>query len=116
VGRRPDTQLLVGLVGVQSNQFARASDLALEFRALGIPVMIGGFHVSGMLATFGEPTPDLQRLLDAGVTLVRGEVDGPGVMAGILRDALEDRLEPLYNITDPPDLFHAPIPKPDPVY
>src|ERR1700761_8063296 len=36
----------VGLVGVQSNQFPRALDLARAFRAAGVPVVIGGFHVS----------------------------------------------------------------------
>src|ERR1700750_2701844 len=41
---------LVGLVGVQSNQYPRALDIAAPLRAAGIPVIIGGFHVSGMLA------------------------------------------------------------------
>src|SRR5579863_8550226 len=36
---------LVCLVGVQSNQFPRAVDIARRFRAAGIPVAIGGFHV-----------------------------------------------------------------------
>ena len=35
---------LVGLIGVQSNQFPRAMDLARQFRAAGIQVCIGGFH------------------------------------------------------------------------
>jgi hypothetical protein len=38
---------LIGLIGVQSNQFPRALDLARQFRAAGIQVCIGGFHVSG---------------------------------------------------------------------
>jgi hypothetical protein len=41
---------MVGLVGVQSNQFPRALDLGREFRALGVPVVMGGYHVSGCLA------------------------------------------------------------------
>src|SRR5690242_11584162 len=41
---------LVGLVGVQSNEFPRALDIARAFRARGVQVMIGGFHVSGCLA------------------------------------------------------------------
>ena len=41
---------LVCLVGVQSNQFPRAMDLAARFRAAGIQVAVGGFHVSGCLA------------------------------------------------------------------
>jgi hypothetical protein len=114
--RRSGTKLVVGLVGVQSNQFMRASDIALEFRAAGVPVLIGGFHVSGVLAMFGAPTPEMQRLIDAGATLVRGEVDAPGVLGGILRDAFEDRLQPVYEITESPDLFNAPIPVPDEEY
>ncbi len=35
----------VGLVGVQSNQFPRALDLGRQFRARGLTVMMGGFHV-----------------------------------------------------------------------
>jgi hypothetical protein len=41
---------LVGMVGVQSNQYPRAMDLARRFRRLGVNVAIGGFHVSGTLA------------------------------------------------------------------
>ena len=41
---------LVALVGVQSNQYPRALDIARPFRAAGIPVAIGGFHVSGCLS------------------------------------------------------------------
>src|SRR5436190_19524247 len=40
---------LVGLVGVQTNQFPRAVDIAVPLRAAGIPVCIGGFHVSGCI-------------------------------------------------------------------
>ncbi|MEO8605330.1 MAG: radical SAM protein, partial [bacterium] len=40
---------LVCLVGVQTNQFPRALDVARELRAAGIQVAIGGFHVSGCL-------------------------------------------------------------------
>src|ERR1700740_673420 len=36
---------LVALVGVQSNQFPRAVDIARPLRAAGINVAIGGFHV-----------------------------------------------------------------------
>ncbi|MBI5093137.1 MAG: radical SAM protein [Candidatus Hydrogenedentes bacterium] len=111
--RRADTRVLVGMVGVQSNQFPRASDLALELRAGGVPVMIGGFHVSGMLAMFQKPSPEMQTLLDAGVTLVKGEVEAPGVLAGILRDGLEGALKPLYEITQAPELTHARVPQPD---
>src|SRR6202167_4805849 len=37
---------MVALVGVQSNQFPRAIDIARRLRAMGVWVCIGGFHVS----------------------------------------------------------------------
>jgi hypothetical protein len=51
---------VVGLVGVQSNQYPRAMDLARRFRTLGIDVVIGGFHVSGTIAMLPAITPELQ--------------------------------------------------------
>src|SRR5204862_2877849 len=41
---------LVALVGVQSNQYPRALDIARPFTAARVPVAIGGFHVSGCLS------------------------------------------------------------------
>ena len=40
--RRAGTKLLVCLVGVQTNQFPRAFDLAKQFRSQGIDVLMGG--------------------------------------------------------------------------
>lgn len=114
--RRRGERLLVGFVGVQSNQFPRAADLALQFRAADVPVMIGGFHVSGVLGLSDGPSPELQHLLDHGVTLVRGEVEGPGVLAGILRDALDGAMKPIYDIAHAPDITEAVIPQPDKEY
>jgi hypothetical protein len=34
------------MVGVQSNEFPRALDLGPQVRAFGIPVIVGGSHVS----------------------------------------------------------------------
>src|SRR5262245_40128811 len=58
---------LIGLVGVQTNQFPRALDLARPFRAAGVPVVIGGFHVSGCLAMIPELQPELKMALDMGI-------------------------------------------------
>ena len=110
INRRPDTTVVVGFVGVQSNQFMRATDLALELREKGVQVMIGGFHVSGMLALFEKPSHELQRLLDQGVTLVKGEVEAPGVMAMLLRDAMNGAMQSVYDITEFPNLAEAPVP------
>ncbi len=110
LNRRPGAVAVVGFVGVQSNQFMRASDLALELREQGVQVMIGGFHVSGVLSLFEKPSCELQRLLDHGVALVKGEVEAPGVMAMLLGDALHGALKPIYAITEWPDLEKAPVP------
>jgi hypothetical protein len=69
-------QGLVCLVGVQSNQFPRALDIAHQLRAHGIPVAIGGFHVSGCLAMRPELPADLREALDMGVTPFAGEAEG----------------------------------------
>jgi hypothetical protein len=100
---------LVGLVGVQSNQFPRALDIARPFRAAGVPVMIGGFHVSGCLAMLPELQADLKIALDMGVTLFAGEVEGR--MDRILQDAANGTLQPTYNyLNDLPSLESEPTP------
>jgi radical SAM superfamily enzyme YgiQ (UPF0313 family) len=88
----------VGLVGVQSNQYPRSLDIAKPLRAAGVPVIIGGFHVSGMLAMFDSIGPDLQRALDMGVTLFAGEAEGR--MDGVVSDAAAGTLKPIYNYID----------------
>ena len=109
VSRRRKIKTIVCLVGVQSNQFPRASDLAKEFRASGVDVLVGGFHVSGIMATLPELTSELKDLKDIGVTLVAGEVEHH--WEGLLQDALNNELQPIYNfLTQPPGLDQAPIP------
>ena len=108
--RRPQTKVVVCLVGVQSNQFARASDLALALRAGGVDVLIGGFHVSGSLAMLPSVPPEIRRLLEAGATVVAGEIEGR--WESLLRDALQGHLKPIYNfLSEPPDLGTAPMPQ-----
>src|SRR5262245_6654116 len=70
--RRHDNHGLLAIVGVQSNQFPRALDIARPFRAAGVPVIIGGFHVSGCLAMLPEMPADLKAALDMGVSLFAG--------------------------------------------
>ena len=70
--RSPATKLVVGLVGVQTNQFPRALDLARQFRAAGIDVIIGGFHTSGTINMLGEQEPDIQELVKESITIVSG--------------------------------------------
>src|ERR1700744_3047111 len=66
---------LVMLVGVQSNQFPRAMDIARPLRAAGIPVCIGGFHVAGCLSMLGGITPELKEAQDLGISLFAGEAE-----------------------------------------
>lgn len=109
-GRRKGTKTVIALVGVQSNQFSRAADLAMDFRQAGLDTLIGGFHVSGVLATFPELTPELAVLKNAGITLVGGEVEEKWEL--LLRDAIEGKLRPVYNfLTQIPSLERAPVPR-----
>jgi radical SAM superfamily enzyme YgiQ (UPF0313 family) len=86
---------IVCLVGVQSNQFPRAMDLAVPLRAAGIMVAVGGFHVSGLVAMLPELTPELRAAQRIGVTLFAGEAEGR--LEGLFADALAGRLQPIYD-------------------
>jgi radical SAM superfamily enzyme YgiQ (UPF0313 family) len=100
---------LVLLAGVQSNQFPRATDLAREFRAAGIAVVIGGFHVSGCLSMLPDLPADLRAALDMGVSLFAGEAEGR--LEQLLGDAWNGQLQPIYNfLNDLPDLRGQVIP------
>jgi hypothetical protein len=100
---------LVALVGVQSNQYPRALDLARPLRAAGIPVAIGGFHVSGCLSMLDGKAVDLDRCREMGVSMFAGEVEGR--LDVLLRDVAEGRLQPVYNfMKDLPSIEGTPIP------
>ena len=108
--RRRGGRALIGLVGVQSNQFPHALDLAREFRAAGLPVVIGGFHVSGCLSMLKEIPPEIQDALDIGCSLFAGEAE-EGRLDGLLRDAWNGELKPVYNhLNDLPSLAGVPYP------
>jgi len=100
---------MVMLVGVQSNQFPRALDIARPLRQRGIMVAIGGFHVSGTIAMLSERDADVRRAEEMGVSLFAGEAEGR--FAEVLRDSASGQLKPLYNfMNDLPDLHGASIP------
>ena len=101
---------LLALVGVQSNQFPRAIDIARPFRAAGLPVCIGGFHVSGSLAMLPEMPEEMRAAQALGISFFAGEAEG-GRIDQVLRDALAGRLQPVYDwLAEMPDLRGAPIP------
>ncbi|HZJ12019.1 MAG TPA: radical SAM protein [Methyloceanibacter sp.] len=105
---------LVGIVGVQSNEFPRAVDIARSFRDAGIQVMIGGFHVSGCLSMLPELPDDIKNAQALGVSIFAGEAEEH--MDTVLHDAANGTLQPLYshmknlpclaNVPHPPFLPH----------
>ncbi len=100
---------LVALVGVQSNQYPRALDIARPFRAVGIPVAMGGFHVSGCLSMLDGRAVGLDACRDMGISMFAGEAEGRLEM--LLQDAVAGRLAPLYNfIKDLPSIEGMPVP------
>jgi hypothetical protein len=108
--RKAGGKALVGLVGVQSNQFPRAVDIARPFIAAGLPVCIGGFHISGCLAMLPELPKDIRDAQALGISLFAGEAE-EGRFDEVMRDAWNGKLAPLYNHMDKlPDLHGAPTP------
>lgn len=100
---------IVFLVGVQSNQFPRAVDMARRLRAGGLDVVIGGFHVSGCLSMLDQLPWDLQEAVDLGITLYAGEAEEH--VDALLQDAFAGRLNPIYNFLDDlPGLQGAAVP------
>jgi radical SAM superfamily enzyme YgiQ (UPF0313 family) len=114
-------QTLVMVVGAQTNEFARASDIVLDFQERGVQAIIGGFHVSGVLKVFPRDGSELSRrahkemgldrLTDNGVSLFAGEVEGK--MLKLLQDFMSGRLQRVYDyLSDPPDLTDELVPEP----
>ncbi len=108
--RRAGGRALICLVGVQSNQFQRAVDLARSFLAAGLPVAIGGFHISGCLAMLPQMPPEMRAAQALGISFFAGEAE-LGRFNRVLRDAFNGTLAPLYNhMDDLPALEGEPIP------
>ena len=100
---------MVGLVGVQSNQFPRALDIARSLRDAGITVVMGGFHVSGCLAMLPGMQADLQEALDIGVILFAGEAETR--IDTVLQDVAAGTPKRIYNhLDDLPPLEDTPTP------
>lgn len=94
---------MVMLVGVQSNQFPRALDIAAPLRQRGIMVAIGGFHVSGTIAMLAEREASVLKAQNMGISLFAGEAEGR--LARVLCDAASGQLAPLYSyINDLPGI------------
>jgi hypothetical protein len=112
------TRVVVGLVGVQTNMFPRAREVALEFKALGATVLMGGFHISGSITMLhdgnGEskiPCPHVMpaecvELMERGVVLFHGEAEG--IWHEALRDIVRGEPKSLYR-GGRPALVTAPL-------
>src|SRR6266849_2885014 len=84
-------ELLIGLAGVQSNQYPRGRDLGLQFVAQGVKTMMGGFHVSGY--------PESRAFLNGcGITTIVGEAEN--LWGEIIEDFLRGELKLAYAVTE----------------
>ncbi len=100
---------IIGLIGVQTNQYPRALDIARPFRQEGIPVVIGGFHVSGCIAMLDGTAVDLDRARESGISIFAGEAEGRFEI--LLQDAASGGLKPQYDFTkDLVDMTGQPSP------
>jgi hypothetical protein len=89
--REDGVELLIGLAGVQSNQYPRGRDLALQFIAQGMTTMMGGFHISGY--------PESRSFLNScGVTTVIGEAEN--LWGQIIEDYLRGELKLNYSVSE----------------
>ncbi|TDP46009.1 B12-binding domain-containing radical SAM protein [Zavarzinia compransoris] len=111
--RKAGARLLIFMVGVQSNMFPRAVDLARPFLAAGHPVCVGGFHVSGIVSMLKTMPPDLVEAQALGISFFAGEAED-GRIDQVIRDGYAGTLAPLYNfIHDQPNLAGAALPVSD---
>jgi hypothetical protein len=100
---------LVALVGVQSNQYPRALDIARPFRDAAIPVAMGGFHVSGCLSMLDGHAVGLDTCRELGIAMFAGEAEGR--FDALLQDSAAGQMAPVYNfIKELPALGGTPVP------
>jgi radical SAM superfamily enzyme YgiQ (UPF0313 family) len=100
---------MVALIGVQSNEYPRALDIARPLRAAGIQVAIGGFHVSGCIAMLDGHAVELDACRELGVAMFAGEAEGR--LDEVFQDAAAGELKPLYNfMKDLPGIEGTPVP------
>ncbi len=108
--RKSGGKALIGLVGVQSNQFPRAVDLAKTFLAAGLQVAIGGFHVSGCMSMLKEMPEEMIAARGLGISFFAGEAEELR-LDDVFRDAYAGELKPVYNFMSAlPSLEGEPTP------
>lgn len=101
---------IVFLAGIQSNQFSRATDLALEFKRKDFLVFVGGFHVSGILSVFKKLDSSLEKLIQNKISIVAGEVED--TLPIILNDIMNSTIKEIYNfLENKPNLEQSFLPE-----
>ncbi|PLY04515.1 MAG: B12-binding domain-containing radical SAM protein [Desulfuromonas sp.] len=98
-----DFEQPVDLVGItcMTPMAPRAYEIASEYRKRGVPVVIGGIHASIM-------HDEAKQFCDA---VVVGE--GEQLWPQLLEDFELGSLQPLYTMTERPDITHLPMPRRD---
>ncbi|MFC1600259.1 B12-binding domain-containing radical SAM protein [Patescibacteria group bacterium] len=108
--KNPDHKTVVCLTNVQTNQFTRAYDLAIQLRAvalklnLNLEILIGGPHIR----THEPSVLDLQELR---IVPVQGEIE-EGRFSEILADILHEETKQKYNYPLVENISDVPLPKP----
>ena len=105
-----DHKALIALVGVQSNMFPRAIDIAKPFLTAGIPVCMGGFHVSGSVSMLEKLPEELVMTQNMGISLFAGEAEDFR-FDKVVCDCYNGDMPPLYDYTsEMVDLAGQPLP------
>ena len=108
--KRDGGRAFIAFIGVQTNQFPRAVDLAKPFLSAGLPVAIGGFHVSGCLAMLPELPAEIVEAQNMGISIFAGEAEEER-LDEVLQDAYKGALKPVYDhMNDLPGMGGQPVP------
>jgi radical SAM superfamily enzyme YgiQ (UPF0313 family) len=86
-------------ISTMTAQALEAYEVAARFRAMGVPVVMGGLHATAA-------TDDV---VSRGIPVVAGE--GEDVWARVVEDAARARMEAVYRSGAPFDLARAPMPR-----
>jgi len=101
---------LIALVGVQSNQFPRAIDIAKPFLNVGMPVGMGGFHISGSVSMLEGLPEELVMAQNMGISLFAGEAEDFR-FDKVVCDCYHGNMPPLYDYSgEMVDLAGQPLP------
>lgn len=108
--KHPDHKTVVCLTSIQTNQFPRALDIALQLKAIALKlgldlvILMGGPHII-------NHEESVAKLIELGIIPVQGEIE-EGRFPNILADALHNKLQPQYKFSLVKNISDIPLPKP----